>query len=819
MKKIEKFTFETELNKYNDLSEEAIDKILRSKQLKAHELAVLMAFQEIEKGEVADIVPGFVNGYRVLKKVYKYSESMIQNTASDLKMSGFLETVEKKDRYNILKLSGKGKHTIGLLIGDFQEALKKHKAPKEEKRVIGFGEQVKDYMDAHLKEQIDDVVYFYPAKNSVYVDYMHLESWSAKRNSELCEILRTNPDAFLNALTKSIEDLSIVVGLINGIEKRFIPYVRIKKFPPEYAISISSIEPEQEGRLISFEGTVVGKGQKYGKVRKSLFQCSRCVHTFEVPQELFNEAIDFPRRCEDCGKRGPFKEIEGRESEKTLFQIIHVQEKIDSLDPGKQADNISVCLTSDLVGVVEVGNKVSIAGALRYLVPRQKGYRPSKRLPIVEALSVIRLDVGVDTVNFTEKEIKEFKKFPESDDYYEKILDAVAPAIYGYRNVKEAVALQLFGGRPNKVSRGGGKVRSDIHLLLIGDPSTAKTEIVKNGIMLASKHIFTSGKGSSGCGLTATVGKDPVDKERWILKPGALPLANGGILGIDELDKMEEGDRDFMLTGMEQQIIPITKADIAAEMRCETAVLAAANPKFTRFDKFTPIREQFNITEAMLSRFDMIFPFFDEVNAVKDSKIADAILENHSYVPDGEDLKKLDRTFIQKYIAYAKKNCHPRLSDDVKAALKAKYVNFRARSKTCAAITARQMGGLIRMSEARAKMRLADMVSIADADRVFEIYEETMKEIAFDPETKEIDTDRVYGSHSAQDRSHIKKIEYIIHELCGQDREGRAIRATIESKAFEQGVDREETREVLKQMKDKGMISEPSHNVIMLVRK
>jgi len=219
----------------------------------------------------------------------------------------------------------------------------------------------------------------------------------------------------------------------------------------------------------------------------------------------------------------------------------------------------------------------------------------------------------------------------------------------------------MFGARPGKVLPDGGKVRSDIHLLLIGDPGVAKSRLLQYVNQIAPKSIYVSGKGTTGAGLTATAEKDELAEGAWTLKAGALVLAGGGIACIDEFDKMEKEDRAAMHEAMEQQTISVAKAGIVARFKCNTAILAAANPKFSRFDTYKQLGEQFDIPPTLISRFDLIFPLQDIVDRETDRKIADHMLKMHKM---GDEQKELEPAIeiepIQKIHSLCKEKHPPR---------------------------------------------------------------------------------------------------------------------------------------------------------------
>ena len=238
----------------------------------------------------------------------------------------------------------------------------------------------------------------------------------------------------------------------------------------------------------------------------------------------------------------------------------------------------------------------------------------------------------------TEQEFEEIEIDPEEEklilemscdpEIYEKIRGSIAPSIYGYDDVKEALALQLVSGFEKHLPD-GARIRGDIHILLVGDPGIAKSQLLRYMIKISPRGIYTSGKSSTSAGLTATAVKDELGDGRWTIEAGALVLADKGIAAIDEMDKMDNEDKSALHEAMEQQTISVAKAGVMATLKSRCSLLAAANPKLGRFDKYEPIAPQINLTPALMSRFDLIFVLTDDPDTKRDSAIAQHILKSN----------------------------------------------------------------------------------------------------------------------------------------------------------------------------------------------
>lgn len=339
---------------------------------------------------------------------------------------------------------------------------------------------------------------------------------------------------------------------------------------------------------------------------------------------------------------------------------------------------------------------------------------------------------GRSKMEFSRTEENEMRQFSKQKNLYKIIAESIDPAIYGCEDIKKALACQLFGGS-SKVLNDGIRRRGDINVLLLGDPSTAKSQLLKFVEKVAPIGVYTSGKGSSAAGLTACVIKEPGTGE-FYLEGGSMVLADGGIVCIDEFDKMREQDRVAIHEAMEQQTISVAKAGITTVLNSRTSVLAAANPLFGRYDDFRSPAEQIDFQTTILSRFDMIFIVRDLVDKDRDQRIANHVLNHKRDNNSGTNKNKTDDSAIQKlkkYIAYCRAVCSPRLSDEASEYLLNFYVQQRESSKTeesIIPITVRQLEALIRISESLAKMELSDVATLKHAEEAVRLFKSSTVE-------------------------------------------------------------------------------------------
>ncbi|MXV62816.1 helix-turn-helix domain-containing protein [Natronorubrum sp. JWXQ-INN-674] len=351
---------------------------------------------------------------------------------------------------------------------------------------------------------------------------------------------------------------------------------------------------------------------------------------------------------------------------------------------------------------------------------------------------------------------------------------------------------------------------------------------------IAPRAVYTSGKGSSSAGLTAAAVRDDFgDGQQWTLEAGALVLADQGIAAVDELDKMRSEDRSAMHEALEQQKISVSKAGINATLKSRCSLLGAANPKYGRFDHYEPISEQIDLEPALISRFDLIFTVTDEPDEEKDRNLAEHIITTNyagelttqqeqmtSMDVSSDEIAEMteqvdpeiDAELLRKYIAYSKQNCHPRMTEAAREAIRDFYVDLRSKGTdedAAVPVTARKLEALVRLSEASARVRLSDTVEQSDAERVIEIVHSCLQDIGVDPETGEFDADIVEAGTSKSQRDRIKNIKQLISDIEEEYDDGAPVDIVLE-RADEIGMDQSKAEHEIEKLKQKGEVYEPS---------
>jgi len=628
-------------------------------------------------------------------------------------------------------------------------------------------------------------------------------------NPELGELLINDPENTIRAAELAIENIDL------GVNEEIKIKVRLYNLPDEQKIRIRDIRSKHLGKFIEILGTVRQKSDVRPQVTSALFECPSCGNRITVLQ--LDAKFKEPTKC-GCGRKGKFRLLN---KELVDAQRIVLEEAPETIQGSEQPKRLNIFLKKDLVSPLtekrtNPGTKLGVTGVVKEIPITLRDGSQSTRFDLsMETNHIESIQEEFAEIELSEKEKKEIEKFSKDPQMSKKMLDSVAPTIYGHDKIKEALILQMLGGIQKERSD-GTITRGDIHVLLIGDPGCGKSVILNRISKLAPKVRFVSGKGASGAGLTASVVKDEFIKG-WALEAGALVLANKGICAIDEFDKMTKEDTSAMHEALEQQTVTIAKANIHATLKAETTVLAAANPKYDRFDPYESIGKQITFPSTILNRFDLIFPVKDNPNKENDEKLAEFILNLHQ---DSKlNLKSpVSSDFFKKYVAYAKKYCKPKLTDAALKEIQEYYVKMRLsggeEGKVKAIpISPRQLEALVRLSEAAAKLRLGTTVTKKDARTAIELVHFCLAQIGLDPLTGKIDVDRFSGGITASQRSYIKIIKDAISEA--ENKFGKVIPLTEVIKiAKEQEIDEERVVEVITKLKRSGDLFMPKTGFI-----
>ena len=678
------------------------------------------------------------------------------------------------------------------------------------------------FFEEQCKSDIENVALEYPEKRSLYVDYWDID----KIDSKLAELLIDQPYKALYNAEEALKNIDV------ASENKLQLHFRILNLSDTNKILIRKIRANHLGKLAAVDGLVKKRTEVRPKLQIGAFQCQKCGAVIKIEQD--EDILKEPSECyEDqggCGRISSFKLLSSLSSF-IDSQKIEIQENPEGLRGGAQPERIGVYLEDDLVGEIAPGDRVIVNGILHSSQRRRGTFRLTSFDKTMDAVSIESQQLAFEEVEVTAEDEKDIIKASKDPELYEKMRKSISPTIFGLNVEKEAMILQLFGGL-SKEMPDGTRIRGDIHTLFVGDPGTAKSQMLSYMSKLAPRSVYASGKASSAAGLTAAAVRDEFAEGQWTLEAGALVLADMGVACIDEIDKMDESDRSSIHQAMEQQEISVAKAGINATLKSRCALLAAANPKLGRFDEFLPIHEQINMPPALLSRFDLIFSIIDKPNRERDTNLATHILLTHKAGEVSEQISRLKKSkytkkeqenllkivmpvftpeFLRKYVAYAKRNIFPVMTDDALEILKGYYVDFRSSSDEAVTFTPRQLEAFVRLSEASARLRLSQEVTVDDAKKAIYIIDQYLRRVGMDRETGKFDIDIIATgiSHSQHDR--MRTIIDIIQRLCNEAKDGNAVRGDIIRECEIEGIESSKVEDALERLKRNGQIYEPVH--------
>ena len=631
---------------------------------------------------------------------------------------------------------------------------------------------------------------------------------------DFAELDKFSPDAADKLLESPYEVFQAIDSAISNIDVGDEPgkriTVRFRNLPESRWVEIKNLRSKHIKKVVAVKGIIKQASEVRPQITAATFECKACGERITLLQE--EQHLETPYAC-TCGNRRGFDLV----SRKLIdHQRIVIEECPEALVGSAQARKLAVFLRDDLVDpdfqkTVVPGTKVIITGILNdspiLTVLKQESV---KRDIYMEANYLETTEVEFEEIKLDEKDIEEVKELANNPEVYNMLVKSIAPSIYGYDDVKEAIALQLFGGI-RKVRKDGVTTRGDIHILLVGDPGAGKSQILKYSVGLAPKARYVVGKSASGAGLTATVVKDEFMRG-WALEAGALVLANNGLVCIDELDKMTPEDRSSMHEAMEQQQVTVSKANIQATLSARTTILAAANPKLGRIDSFKPLVGQIDLPETLLSRFDLIFAFRDIPNKDRDTVLVRHILKLHRD-PEKQN-PPIEGPMLRKFIAYAKNNSAPKLTGAAEEEIEKFYVGLRNKyggqqegGGASVPIGARQLEAVVRLSEASARIRLSEKVLLEDAKRAIKVMMAYLMKLGVDPETGKLDIDRLESGISSNQRNKIRVIQDIIDGLARESEDGAVLIEDLLAEAESQGVT--DAMEIIQKMKREGELFEP----------
>ena len=561
---------------------------------------------------------------------------------------------------------------------------------------------------------------------------------------------------------------------------------------------------EHVGKLVMIEGIITRATVVRPLVTLAMFMCRRCLQKTDNAQS--GTFLTFPARCPQCGRTGPFDFLQ-EESEFIDSQRIRIQEYPEELPPGQTPRSLDIDLIGkDIVDTGRPGDRVYIVGTVRAEAPSYPRVGKLRAFNLqLEANFIDSAGKEAETLSISPEEERQIFRLSKDPWIHRKIIGSIAPSIYGLEHIKEAIMLLLFGGIKKQLP--DITIRGELNVLLIGDPGTAKSQLLRYVQAVAPRGLYTSGRGTTAAGLTAAV--LPTRAGGMTLEAGALVLADKGVACIDEIDKMRPEDRVAIHEAMEQHTISVAKGGIVATLNARAAILAAGNPSLGRYEPYRTVADNISLPITILSRFDLIFILRDVPDKEYDARMSEHILSLHrrGNVPQEP---QIPQDLLRKYISYAK-TVTPVLTPDSLERLKEFYLTMREASEsegTPIAITARQLESLVRIAEARARAALRTEILAEDAEATIAIMRRSLEEVGIDLSSGKFDIDILM---TGKPKSLRDKLRAILSALAELEKETGIVEksALLERLRSEFDISNEEAERLTAQLRREGTIFEP----------
>lgn len=653
-------------------------------------------------------------------------------------------------------------------------------------------DSLEEFYRNYYGQEIKQLAQHYPnEQRSLRVDYSDVVQF----NPDIADDLQVDYDFikrhFESAL--AVYDLPIDVSLDRAT-------VRFHNLPESLEVDISEIRGEHIGEFLPVRGIVSSKSDVKERIEQMKFRCAMCKS--EQVIEQFGGTIQTPGKC-DCGYDA-WQPLDGDSDTKYRdVQLLELQEPPEAAEDVNGA-TLTMEVFDGLSGKTLEGERITANAVIRLDTDdfHGRGNPDRDRKFYLECKSVDKHETQFEDLEITQEDKEACHDLAESGDIYEKLIGSLAPWIKPdekLRRVKLSVILQLFGGVRHKLPN-GEHIRGDINVYLIGDAGTGKTQIGKHAKSIAPLGVYTSGKGATPAGMTATATET---KDGWELDAGALVVADGGFAFVDEFDKMDKSVHQSMHEALESQQIPISKAGINTVLNARTTVLASSNPIGGEVNRFAPIQEQVEIERPLLSRFDLIFLLHDKVEEEKDREIA-----HHQHdMAMGEDETvdlEIDDELLQKYIAYGRTEFEPEYANEaVKQELVDLYIEKRLSNEddedAPTPITARVNDSYRRLAQASARARLSEEITMDDVKRVKKLVDDSLGDTAFDEEGT-MDATKGQGGTPKSQKKRRKQVKKYVRENDG---------VTIEEVANGVGLSKDKASSDIQHWMDKGHMYEP----------
>ena len=607
---------------------------------------------------------------------------------------------------------------------------------------------------------------------SLLVDYIDFDTFKP----DLAKKITDDPDEMLEAFNKAV--FSILYEIHPDYAEEISNNIKVRIGNYTVQKGLREINAEAINKLIAVSGMVVRTSEVKPLAKKIGYRCLNCGEINEA--QLKSLVLKKPLKCKQCSE----KELEMDPDTSIFidFQMVRLQELPEDLPAGHLPHYLEVTVIGDLVDQCRPGDRILLTGIVRIEQEQLSQHVKTILFKLrmegnnIEYLGGRAGDKDnrtMERIEISNEDEKRIFALAKKSNSYDILISSYAPHIYGHEVIKEVILL-LIVGSVTKILDDGSARRGDINVLLVGDPGTAKSEMLKFAAKIAPRGLYTSGRGTTAAGLTAAVLRDK--SGIMMLEAGAVVLGDQGLVCIDEFDKIKPEDRSALHEVMEQQTCSVAKGGIVATLNARTSILAAANPLYGKYDPFKNITENVNLPIPLLTRFDIVYVIRDTPEREKDNLIASHILEIHRDT-ERNSQSVIDTDIFSKYLAYSK-NMEPKLTVEAIDKIRDYYMKMRnVESEGMITVTPRQLEGLVRLATARSKLLLKDYVDSEDAERAIYLIQTMLETAGVDVNTGKVDLGVLHGKPQSE-ISKLKLFMEIFNALSGQDKND------VEEKSF-----------------------------------
>jgi len=599
---------------------------------------------------------------------------------------------------------------------------------------------------------------------SLLVDYIDFDTFKP----DLAKKITDDPDEMLEAFNKAV--FSVLYEIHPDYAEEISNNIKVRIGNYTVQKGLREINAEAINKLIGVSGMVVRTSEVKPLAKKIGYRCLSCGEINEA--QLKSLVLKKPLKCKQCSE----KELEMDPDTSIFidFQMVRLQELPEDLPAGHLPHYLEVTVIGDLVDQCRPGDRILLTGIVRIEQEQLSQHVKTSLFKLrmegnnIEYLGGRAGDKDnrtMERIEISNEDEKRIFALANKSNSYDILISSYAPHIYGHEVIKEVILL-LIVGSVTKILDDGSARRGDINVLLVGDPGTAKSEMLKFAAKIAPRGLYTSGRGTTAAGLTAAVIRDK--SGIMMLEAGAVVLGDQGLVCIDEFDKIKPEDRSALHEVMEQQTCSVAKGGIVATLNARTSILAAANPLYGKYDPFKNITENINLPIPLLTRFDIIYVIRDTPEREKDNLIASHILEIHRDT-ERNSQSVIDTDIFSKYLAYSK-NMEPKLTVEAIDKIRDYYMKMRnVESEGMITVTPRQLEGLVRLATARSKLLLKDYVDSEDAERAIYLIQTMLETAGVDVNTGKVDLGVLHGKPQSE-ISKLKLFMEIFNALSGQDK-------------------------------------------------